>query len=87
MTDFINEAERIAPELAALRRAFHMDPELGNREYHTAARIEDARILPVSTANSRQLAASRTSVLLVLAPMMPSLNAPVIWELVLRTSR
>ena len=42
MTDFINEAERIAPELAALRRVFHMDPELGNREYHTAARIEAA---------------------------------------------
>ena len=42
MTDFINEAERIAPELATLRRAFHMDPELGNREYHTAARIEAA---------------------------------------------
>jgi metal-dependent amidase/aminoacylase/carboxypeptidase family protein len=38
----IHEAENIADALAALRRAFHMDPELGNREYHTGARIEAA---------------------------------------------
>ena len=41
-SELIHEAENIADELAALRRAFHMDPELGNREYHTAARIEAA---------------------------------------------
>ncbi len=40
MTDFLAEAQQIAPELKALRNAFHRDPELGNREYRTAARIE-----------------------------------------------
>ena len=42
MPDYLSEARQIAPELVALRRAFHMDPELGNHEYHTAARIEEA---------------------------------------------
>lgn len=42
MKDYLCEADRIAGELASLRRAFHMDPELGNRETHTAARIEAA---------------------------------------------
>ena len=40
MTDYLTGASAIAEELAALRREFHMDPELGNREFHTAARIE-----------------------------------------------
>ena len=40
MTDFLIEAKKLAPELSALRRQFHMDPELGNKEFHTAARIE-----------------------------------------------
>lgn len=38
--NWLNEAERIAPEITALRRAFHAEPELGNREFATAARIE-----------------------------------------------
>ena len=42
MFDYLSEANNIAHELTALRRAFHMDPELGNREFHTAARIEAA---------------------------------------------
>lgn len=42
MFDYLSEANNIAPELTALRRAFHMDPELGNREFHTADRIEAA---------------------------------------------
>lgn len=42
MVDYLSEAQSVAPELTALRRAFHMDPELGNREFHTAARIEEA---------------------------------------------
>lgn len=42
MFDYLSEANHIAPELTALRRAFHMDPELGNREFHTAERIEAA---------------------------------------------
>ena len=42
MTDYLSEARGIADELAALRRQFHRDPELGNREFHTAARIEAA---------------------------------------------
>ena len=41
MPDYLSEAQSIAPELIALRRAFHMDPELGNHEFHTAARIEE----------------------------------------------
>ena len=40
MFDYLSEANNIAPELTALRRALHMDPELGNREFHTAERIE-----------------------------------------------
>ena len=42
MPDTLSQAEIIAPELTALRREFHMDPELGNREFHTAARVEAA---------------------------------------------
>ena len=40
MPNYLIEAQGIAPELIALRRAFHRDPELGNREFHTAERIE-----------------------------------------------
>lgn len=40
MTDYLAEARRIAPELIELRHAFHRRPELGNREYETAERIE-----------------------------------------------
>ena len=40
MTDYLIEAKNLAPELSALRHQFHMDPELGNREFHTASRIE-----------------------------------------------
>ena len=40
MIDYLSVAQSIAPELTALRHAFHMDPELGNHEFHTAARIE-----------------------------------------------
>ena len=42
MIDYLSEAQSLMPELTALRRAFHMDPELGNLEYHTAGRIEAA---------------------------------------------
>ena len=38
--DFLNEARALSDELSALRRAFHRAPELGNREFETAARIE-----------------------------------------------
>ncbi|MBR1820973.1 MAG: amidohydrolase [Clostridia bacterium] len=41
MTDYLSEANQIAAELTALRREFHRRPELGNREFQTAARIED----------------------------------------------
>jgi len=40
MTDYLARAKSIAPELSALRRAFHRRPELGNCEFETAARIE-----------------------------------------------
>ena len=42
MPDYLIEAEVIASELTGLRHSFHMDPELGNHEFHTAGRIEAA---------------------------------------------
>ena len=38
--DYLSEAESFAGELTALRREFHMEPELGNQEFKTAERIE-----------------------------------------------
>ena len=40
MTDYIALARGISDELGELRRAFHRCPELGNREFETAKRIE-----------------------------------------------
>ncbi len=40
MTDYLSRARAIAGELSEMRRAFHRQPELGNREFQTAARIE-----------------------------------------------
>lgn len=40
MIDYIKQAQAIAPQIAALRRDFHRHPELGNREYRTAERVE-----------------------------------------------
>ncbi len=37
---WMKEAEKLAPELKALRREFHRHPELGNQEFRTAARVE-----------------------------------------------
>ena len=42
MTDYLAAANAIAGELAALRAEFHRRPELGNREFATAARVEAA---------------------------------------------
>ena len=42
MPDYLIEAQGIASELTGLRHSFHMDPELGNHEFHTAGRIEAA---------------------------------------------
>ncbi len=39
---YLTEIQGFAPEILALRRAFHRCPELGNREFATAARIEAA---------------------------------------------
>lgn len=38
--DYLAEAHRLSGELSALRREFHREPELGNHEFKTAARIE-----------------------------------------------
>lgn len=38
--DFLREAKALAPELRTLRETFHRHPELGNREFETAKRIE-----------------------------------------------
>jgi len=38
--DFLAEARRLSGEFAQLRRAFHREPELGNREFRTAEKIE-----------------------------------------------
>ncbi len=40
MTDYLSRARAMAPEIAALREAVHREPELGNREFKTSARIE-----------------------------------------------
>ncbi len=40
--DFLTEAKAISPELIHLRRELHQWPELGNREYETASRLEKA---------------------------------------------
>ena len=40
MTDYLALAKELAPELAALRHTLHRRPELGNREFETAARVE-----------------------------------------------
>ena len=40
MTEYWTEAQALAGELSELRKAFHRRPELGNREWETAARIE-----------------------------------------------
>ena len=40
MADYLQEAKGLAPELIALRTAFHRHPELGNHEFETARRIE-----------------------------------------------
>ena len=58
-----------------------------NRALKVAARTEDFFIRVVSSVNSSMFFSSRTRVLVVFAPMMPSLNAPVILEFVFRTSR
>lgn len=39
-TDFLREAGAMSGEIAALRAALHRRPELGNREFETAERIE-----------------------------------------------
>ena len=39
-SDWVERARARAEEMIALRRAFHRRPELGNREFETAARIE-----------------------------------------------
>ena len=40
MTDYLKQAQQLAPRIAALRRDFHRHPELGNRESRTAERVE-----------------------------------------------
>ena len=40
MNELCSAAERLAPELGALRERFHRTPELGNREFRTAETIE-----------------------------------------------
>ena len=46
-----------------------------------------ARWVPVRAANSSRFFSSRLKIFVVVAPMMPSLNAPVIREFNRRTSR
>ncbi len=58
-----------------------------NRALSSAARMLAVRISLVFWRNSASLASSRTRVLVVIAPMMSSLKAPVIWLFILRTMR
>ncbi len=41
MTDYLAAARAVADEMCAVRREIHRHPELGNREFRTAAFIED----------------------------------------------
>lgn len=48
--DYLQESAALQPTLAALRAAFHAEPELGNQEFQTAARIEQTlRAIGVET--------------------------------------
>ena len=58
-----------------------------NSAPHRAARTAAVRMVPVSSRNSWPLRSSRTRVLVVTAPMMPSLKAPVMRLLAARTRR
>ena len=58
-----------------------------NSALSKAERMLAVRMAPVSSRNSAALASSRTRVFVVMAPMMPSLNAPVMRLFVLRTAR
>ena len=58
-----------------------------NEALSSEARMEMRRMSPVSSLNSRAFCSSRTSVLVVIAPMMPSLNAPVMRLFCLRACR
>ena len=40
MPDYLSQARSLAPELSALRESIHREPELGNREFKTAEKIE-----------------------------------------------
>ena len=62
MTDYLTEAERIAPELMALRREFHRHPELGNQEFQTAGRIE-RELAKLGIASRRMLGTAVVGVL------------------------
>ena len=58
-----------------------------NRPRIRAARVRVFRIRSVSRQKSRSMVSSITRVLMVLAPVIPSLKSPVIWELISRISR
>ncbi len=61
--DFVAEAKEIAPDLVALRREIHADPELGNDLPRTQKRVLDALTgLPVEITLGKQLS-SVTAVL------------------------
>ena len=51
MTDRLERAGRIAPELIVLRREIHRHPELGRTEWRTAERVErELHVLGIETA-------------------------------------
>ena len=57
------------------------------RPRRRAARTEVRRISAVSATKSRSILSSMARVLIVRAPVMPSLKLPVIFELISRTRR
>ena len=58
-----------------------------NSAESVAARTEEVRMPCATSPNSSMFISSRTRVLVVLAPLMPSLKPAVIWLLRLRTWR
>ena len=59
--DYLREAEQFRDTLCMLREEFHAEPELGNREFRTAARIEETlRIFGIETERVTETAVAAT---------------------------
>ena len=69
--DFLKEAEALSPELQSLREAIHRRPELGNREFETAA-------LAVSRLRAWGIAVRQVTETAVAATLQGALPGPTV---------